>query len=88
MNPYEYRARVYLAVTNEMNELQLQYDTRVLATAMLHKSVHLLRCLMAAGKWTAVDVQTVVTEALADLHVPLDSKPVEMTRGPNDLPPS
>jgi hypothetical protein len=86
MTPEQYQAAVFRAVDNELTELQLQYDTRVLATAMLHRSVHLLRCLMAAGKWQAHDVQVVVTEALADLHVPLDTKPREMFRGPNDLP--
>lgn len=85
MTPDEYQAKQILAVSNELTELQLQYDTRLLATAMLDRAVFLLRCLVATGKWTPHDIQAVATEALADLHVPLETKPRQMVRDPNDL---
>lgn len=82
----QYVAAQIRAINNELNELQLQYDTRYLATAMINRAVYMLRMLVAAGKWTDVDVQVVASEALADLHIPLDTQPRELTRGPNDLP--
>jgi hypothetical protein len=85
MTPDHHEAATIMAVGNELTELQLKYDTRILAVAMMQRSVHLLRCLVAAGKWRPEDAQVVATEALADLHVPLDTKPVVMQRHPGDM---
>ena len=74
------------AIDNELTELQLQYDSRLLATAMIHKAVYMLRMLVAAGKWTPEDVQVVMMEGLADVHVPLDVSPKVMVRPSGDLP--
>jgi hypothetical protein len=81
----QYRERMFRAVCNDLTEMQLRYDTRVLATAMIDRSVFLLRALVAAGTWTAADVQAVAMEALADLHEPLDVEPRVMTLRPGDL---
>jgi hypothetical protein len=75
MTPEEYQAKVIRAIEAELNELQLRYDTKMLAAIMMARSVYLMRLLVTAGKWRPEDVQVIAMEALADLHEPTEQKP-------------
>lgn len=61
-------------IQEDLTQLFMKYDTKLLATAMLMRSATALRTVHSAGIWKVSDVQAVVEAALEDIYTPIPAE--------------
>jgi len=82
----EHYEKVMKELSDDLTKLQLKYDSKYLAVALLTKAVWLMQLLQAAKVWSQDEVSVIVQAAFADVHEVVKS-PTIMTIDPSNPTP-
>jgi len=72
----EYVNTVADQIQDRLTELFMTYDTKLLATIMMHRSAKALQGLHSLDIWEVEDVRVVVEESIKDIYVRLPQEDI------------
>ena len=68
----EHYERIMKELNDDLVRMQLKYDSKYLAVALLTKATYLLQLLQAAKVWSQDEVSAIVQASFADVHEPIN----------------
>ena len=85
---FDYAKSVRSAINDQITALAMTFDTKTLATVMMHRAAGMLRAVHSAGLWTEKDVRDFVEGCLVDIYdkLPDNQTPKVATLGMSDKP--